>query len=85
MKARRRFNFWYFIHHDLNRVAMYLVFGIASFFGMLCGYNLATNVNPLIDIFPFFMTIAILGMVIGAGYTVYSFWKVFKILRRSGK
>jgi hypothetical protein len=85
MKARRSFNFWYFVNHDLKRVATFLFFALITALITANSYNLATSMPHVTDLLPFFRALGYIGIVFGAAYFAFCTWKVIQIIRRSGK
>ncbi|MCO5252591.1 MAG: hypothetical protein M9949_14380 [Candidatus Kapabacteria bacterium] len=85
MKARRTFNFWYFINHDLKRIAVLLGLAACMFLLTANSYNLATAMPHVTDLLPFFKTLGYIGIVSGTVYFGFFTYKAFQIIRRSGK
>lgn len=85
MKVYRTFNFWYFVRKDLIRVAQFFVLGVAGSFLAISGFRLATTMNPVIEVFPAFIVVAIMAVISGLAYAIFAFKKVFTIIIRSGK
>ncbi|MCO5250742.1 MAG: hypothetical protein M9949_04885 [Candidatus Kapabacteria bacterium] len=85
MKARRTFNFWYFINHDLKRIATFTGLAIAMFLLTANSYNLATSMPHVTDLLPFFKALGYIGIVSGTAYFAFFTYKAFQIIRRSGK